>query len=168
VGSGTVVTSGLRAAAQAIGDCPAGAQPVALLVTDGLATPDDIDDGLDAPSPATTPPAPAPLVIEDVAFATGSAVLLPDARDRINDAAADLLRANPTAVRIDGYADDRGTPEANRELSEQRAIAVADALVGAAPGLAAALGTISGHGETGVPDPACSGDCPRTGWWSSP
>ena len=61
-------------------------------------------------------------------FETDSAVLRPDSRDQLTNIAA-ILQAYPAArVKIGGYADDSGNPDANRQLSQARAEAVRDAL----------------------------------------
>ena len=61
-------------------------------------------------------------------FQTDSAVIRPDSRDQLRNIAA-ILKAYPAAhVKIGGYTDNSGTPEANRQLSQARAESVRDEL----------------------------------------
>ena len=64
-------------------------------------------------------------------FALGSAELEPGARTSL-EAVARTLRGNPQLrrVRVEGHADQSGSAELNQTLSEARAAAVRDALVG--------------------------------------
>lgn len=69
------------------------------------------------------------LTFDRVVFEARSAVLAASSSSQL-DNIADILRAYPQAtVEIGGYSDDRGDPEANRELSDGRAEAVKAALV---------------------------------------
>lgn len=82
----------------------------------------------------------ATLVLQDVIFETGQAVLKPGAVQRLAPLAA-YLRANPDVrVRIDGHTDAVGSDTANRVLSERRAQAVGAALAGVAAGRIEAVG----------------------------
>jgi OmpA-OmpF porin, OOP family len=68
--------------------------------------------------------------LDAVTFQTGSASLLESSNQQLSDLAA-LLQAYPNAsITITGYTDDTGDAEANRMLSQQRAEAVKDMLVG--------------------------------------
>ena len=61
-------------------------------------------------------------------FETNSAVIRADSRDQLTSIAA-ILKAYPAAhVKIGGYTDNSGSPEANRQLSQARAEAVRDQL----------------------------------------
>ena len=63
-------------------------------------------------------------------FATGSATILPESEEQLNNIAA-VLKAYPAVtVKVGGYTDNSGDPAANRKLSQQRADAVRRALVG--------------------------------------
>jgi outer membrane protein OmpA-like peptidoglycan-associated protein len=63
-------------------------------------------------------------------FETDSAVIRPESRDQMRNIAT-ILRAYPaTRVKIGGYTDNSGSPDANRQLSQARAEAVCDALEG--------------------------------------
>jgi outer membrane protein OmpA-like peptidoglycan-associated protein len=63
-------------------------------------------------------------------FATGSASILPESEEQLNNIAA-ILKAYPNVnVKVGGYTDNTGNPAANRTLSQQRAAAVRQALMG--------------------------------------
>jgi len=63
-------------------------------------------------------------------FETDSAIIRPESRDQMRNIAT-ILRAYPaTRVKIGGYTDNSGSPDANRQLSQARAEAVCDALEG--------------------------------------
>ncbi|HYD30758.1 MAG TPA: OmpA family protein [Azospirillaceae bacterium] len=65
----------------------------------------------------------------DVLFATGQAELTPGAGDSL-DRLAQFLGDNPERqIRIEGYTDATGSDETNLRLSEERALAVRNALV---------------------------------------
>lgn len=98
-----------------------------------------------APQTAATPPTPADFILEGVAFASGSAVLAPDARAQLEEAAA-WLAGEPGRVEIRGHTDAAGDEAANRELSRRRAEAVRDAFV--QMGLPRARLTVVGAGES--------------------
>lgn len=63
-----------------------------------------------------------------VLFAKDSAALLPGGRSALDELAAALKGQGPGRVTITGYTDDLGSAEHGRQLSRQRAAAVADAL----------------------------------------
>ena len=63
-------------------------------------------------------------------FETDSAVIRPESRDQMRNIAT-ILKAYPaTRVKIGGYTDNSGNPDANRQLSQARAEAVCSALEG--------------------------------------
>jgi OmpA-OmpF porin, OOP family len=63
-------------------------------------------------------------------FETDSAVIRPESRDQMRNIAM-ILRAYPaTRVKIGGYTDNSGNPDANKQLSQARAEAVRNALEG--------------------------------------
>jgi len=77
-------------------------------------------------------------------FATGSATILPESEEQLNNIAA-VLKAYPAVnVKVGGYTDNSGDPAANRKLSQQRADAVRRALVG--KGIAANRMAAEGYG----------------------
>jgi len=78
---------------------------------------------------ASSAAAPRTFVFERLNFATASADLPTEAKDTV-DGLAQILKAYPaTKIRLDGYADARGTEAANTQLGAKRAQAVAAALV---------------------------------------
>lgn len=75
-------------------------------------------------------PAPRRFTFDRLNFATSSAVLPGEAQSTLT-ALQQILAAYPKAkVRIEGYADSRGTDPANVKLGAERASAVAKALIG--------------------------------------
>jgi len=64
-----------------------------------------------------------------VLFETGKAELLPGAQDQLARVAT-YLKTSPRTVVIEGYTDSRGSSKKNQALSEQRAQAVSDFLIG--------------------------------------
>jgi outer membrane protein OmpA-like peptidoglycan-associated protein len=67
----------------------------------------------------------------DVLFRTGSAEITPDIAHQIQVLAQAVAKASSLKVRVDGYADPRGTDEVNMKLSLDRANAVRDLLLAA-------------------------------------
>ncbi len=110
-----------------------------------------------SPDHAEYHPAPvaADFVLDGVAFATGSAVLMTEARAQLQDIAA-WAAGEPGTIEIRGYTDASGDPEANRALSLRRAEAVRDTLV--AMGLPAARLQTAGYGAS---DPLADNDTPE-------
>ena len=78
-------------------------------------------------------------------FATGSASILPESEEQLNNIAA-VLKAYPDVnVKVGGYTDNTGNAAANRTLSQQRANAVRQALIG--KGIAANRLVAEGYGS---------------------
>jgi len=78
-------------------------------------------------------------------FATGSASILPESEEQLNNIAA-VLKAYPDVnVKVGGYTDNTGNAAANRTLSQQRASAVRQALIG--KGIAANRLVAEGYGS---------------------
>ena len=78
-------------------------------------------------------------------FATGSATILPESEEQLNNIAA-VLKAYPGVnVKVGGYTDNSGDPAVNRSLSRQRADAVRQALVG--KGISASRMAAEGYGS---------------------
>jgi outer membrane protein OmpA-like peptidoglycan-associated protein len=67
----------------------------------------------------------------DVLFRTGSAELTPEMANGIHVLAEAVAKSPALKVRVDGYADPRGTVDANLKLSEARANAVRDLFLAA-------------------------------------
>lgn len=85
-------------------------------------------------------------VPDRVLFDFGSADLRDTAADRIDRLVALLERATDGQIRVQGHTDDIGTDQANQQLSEDRAQAVADALEAA--GIDADRLTTEGFGSS--------------------
>jgi outer membrane protein OmpA-like peptidoglycan-associated protein len=87
--------------------------------------------------PASTPPAAAAtgaskqMVLNDSAFAPGAATLRPEARSNVSAIVAFVNRDRNKQIRIEGHTDNGGNANADLVLSQRRAEAVRDALVGA-------------------------------------
>ena len=78
-------------------------------------------------------------------FATGSATILPESQEQLDNISA-VLKAYPNVkVKIGGYTDNTGDPAANMRLSQARAESVKDALV--AKGIAAPRMDAEGYGD---------------------
>ena len=67
----------------------------------------------------------------DVLFRTGSAQITPEIAHRIQLLAQAIAKSPALKVRVDGYADPRGTVDDNLKLSEDRANAVRDLFLAA-------------------------------------
>lgn len=111
-----------------------------------------------APAPAPTP-APEPQTRQVVApepiatvfyFDFDKSDLRPGTRALLIAHAAEL-KANPTSIRLEGHADERGTREYNMALGERRALAVRDFL--RSEGVTSAIEVIS-YGEERPANPA--------------
>jgi len=78
-------------------------------------------------------------------FATGSATILPESQEQL-DNIAEVLRAYPNVtVKVGGYTDNTGDPAANMRLSQSRAESVRTALIG--KGIGAARMVAEGYGD---------------------
>jgi outer membrane protein OmpA-like peptidoglycan-associated protein len=78
-------------------------------------------------------------------FETGSATLKPESEDQLKNI-AQILKAYPSVkMKIGGYTDNTGNPEANLKLSQERATNVRDAIV--ALGISPDRVTAEGYGE---------------------
>jgi outer membrane protein OmpA-like peptidoglycan-associated protein len=67
----------------------------------------------------------------DILFRTGSAEITPDIAHQIQVLAQAVAKSPALKIRVDGYADPRGTIEVNMKLSQDRANAVRDLLLAA-------------------------------------
>ncbi len=67
----------------------------------------------------------------DVLFRTGSAEITPEIAHQIEVLAQAVAKSPALKVRVDGFADPRGTAEVNLKLSEERANAVRDLFLAA-------------------------------------
>jgi outer membrane protein OmpA-like peptidoglycan-associated protein len=65
----------------------------------------------------------------DVLFRTGSAEITPDIAHQIQVLAQAVAKSPELKIRVDGYADPRGTADTNMKLSQDRANAVRDLLL---------------------------------------
>jgi OmpA-OmpF porin, OOP family len=63
-------------------------------------------------------------------FAIGSATILPESEEQLNNIASVLTAYRNVNVKIGGYTDATGDPSSNRRLSQQRADAVRQTLIG--------------------------------------
>ncbi|HXA99012.1 MAG TPA: OmpA family protein [Steroidobacteraceae bacterium] len=70
----------------------------------------------------------------DILFRTGSAEITPDLAHQILVLAQAVAKSPALKVRVDGYADPRGTADDNMKLSQDRANAVRDLLLAAGVG----------------------------------
>jgi len=92
----------------------------------------------------------------DVSFDVNSATLKPGALDEINRVAGVLNQYPQTTILVAGHTDSTGAEEYNQQLSERRAEAVKNALVG--QGVAPARITTVGYGES---KPIATNDTPE-------
>jgi OOP family OmpA-OmpF porin len=101
-----------------------------------------------APAPVPAPAAePAPMVIlGDVNFAFDSAVLKPNAKEKIDKAVAHIQKMSDETFELLGHTDSIGTEEYNMGLSQRRVDAVRNAMIKA--GVAPERLTARGYGET--------------------
>ena len=104
------------------------------------------------PAPVAEVPKPAPPQLKAVFFDFNKADLRPGDRQNLDEAIRWLKANSQARIALDGYADDRGTPPYNLNLSERRAIAVRDYLV--AGGIDAKRISATGSGETRAFAPA--------------
>jgi outer membrane protein OmpA-like peptidoglycan-associated protein len=97
------------------------------------------------------PPAVRKTLRGDVLFRTNDSTLTGDIEAQITQLAQALAGVPDVVVKVDGYADPRGTPGENLKLSGARAQAVRAALV--AGGIADNRIMVEAHGEDGVTTP---------------
>jgi outer membrane protein OmpA-like peptidoglycan-associated protein len=74
-------------------------------------------------------PTEQPLRLEGVNFVTGSAVLTPESVTSLEEVAASLLAYPEVTIEVRGHTDSVGSEEANRALSQNRALSVRDFLI---------------------------------------
>jgi outer membrane protein OmpA-like peptidoglycan-associated protein len=67
----------------------------------------------------------------DVLFRTGSAEITPDIAHQLQVLAQAVAKSPELKIRVDGYADPRGSIDSNMKLSQERADAVRDLLIAA-------------------------------------
>ena len=84
-----------------------------------------------APAAAPATGASKQMALNDSAFAPGAATLRPEARSNVSAIVAFVNRDKTKQIRIEGHTDDGGNANADLVLSQRRAEAVRDALVGA-------------------------------------
>jgi outer membrane protein OmpA-like peptidoglycan-associated protein len=115
--------------------------------------------GAPVPAPVVAEPAPPPApkrvqvtdkkieIMETVQFETNKAVLLPQSEELLNEV-ADVLKEHPEIeeVRVEGHTDSQGGDKANMKLSDSRAKAVRDYLIG--KGIDGGRLVAKGFGET--------------------
>ena len=70
-----------------------------------------------------------PQTVAAVNFKSGSSILLPDSKTKLDEIATKALNAKGYVLEVSGYADTRGSIERNRMLSQRRADAVIRYLV---------------------------------------
>lgn len=70
-----------------------------------------------------------PQTVAAVNFRSGSSILLPDSKTKLDDIATKALNAKGYVLEVTGYADSNGSEERNRALSQRRADAVIRYLV---------------------------------------
>ena len=84
-----------------------------------------------APAAAPATGASKQMALNDSAFAPGAATLRPEARSNVSAIVAFVNRDKTKQIRIEGHTDNGGNANADLVLSQRRAEAVRDALVGA-------------------------------------
>jgi outer membrane protein OmpA-like peptidoglycan-associated protein len=97
------------------------------------------------------PPAVRESLRGDVLFRTNDSTLNGDTEAQLTQLAQALARVPEVVVKVDGYADPRGTENENLKLSGERAEAVRAALM--AGGIADSRIVVVAHGEDGVTTP---------------
>ena len=68
-------------------------------------------------------------ILQQVHFATGQSIILPDSYNLLNQVIDTIVRNDIKRVKIEGHTDNKGGKDANLSLSEYRAQAVADYFV---------------------------------------
>ena len=104
----------------------------------------------------TDQPAGKPVVLRNIFFETGSAVLLPASKAELEYLRSLLVEYNWLRIRINGHTDDVGTEADNQQLSEARAKAVYDYLI--REGIEASRLSYKGFGES---QPLAPNDTPQ-------
>src|SRR6185369_9492082 len=89
-----------------------------------------------------------PQTVSAVNFKTGSAILSPDSKTKLDDIATKALNAKGYVLEVSGYADSRGSINLNRALSQRRADAVIRYLVESHNIPLRRIVTPYGYGET--------------------
>jgi OOP family OmpA-OmpF porin len=84
------------------------------------------------------------LVLEGVYFETGKSVIKPESEATLDRVAGSLAAHPEVTVEVGGHTDNTGSRATNRRLSQARATAVRDYLIG--KGVAAAQLTAKGYG----------------------
>jgi OOP family OmpA-OmpF porin len=94
------------------------------------------------PAAAAAPDVARDLILEGVNFRSGSAELVTGSLLVLEGVARSMLAHPEAMIEIRGHTDATGSAEANRALSQQRALAVRDALIrfGVAPSRITAIG----------------------------
>jgi outer membrane protein OmpA-like peptidoglycan-associated protein len=82
----------------------------------------------------------------DILFRTGSAEITPEIAHQVQVLAQAVAKSPALKVRVDGYADPRGTVDANQKLSEARAAAVRDLFLAA--GISDAVLEVNAYGQS--------------------
>jgi outer membrane protein OmpA-like peptidoglycan-associated protein len=98
------------------------------------------------------PPAVRNTMRGDILFRTNDSTLNGDIEAQLTQLAQALAGVPDVVVKLDGYADPRGTPDENLKLSGDRAAAVKSALE--AGGIDAKRIVVVAHGEDGATTPA--------------
>jgi outer membrane protein OmpA-like peptidoglycan-associated protein len=81
--------------------------------------------------PKQTPAAPEPrFVLEGVTFASGKAVINPESYPRLDAVVEYMTYKKSARIEISGHTDNQGNPKTNKALSEKRAQACRDYLIG--------------------------------------
>jgi OOP family OmpA-OmpF porin len=88
------------------------------------------------------------LVLSSIYFRTNSAELLAASRRVLNEVGQALLDRPEAQIEIQGHTDSSGSAGYNLQLSERRARAVFEYLVGTYPGLERRRFTVQGYGES--------------------
>ena len=106
-----------------------------------------------AKDPADMAPAagPSELMLNEIHFNPGSAVLTPGGERKTLEAADRIRALGASNVRVSGYTDTQGPAAYNMHLSLQRARSIAELLESV--GVSAEIIAVEGHGEDDGPEP---------------
>ena len=132
----SILTTGLVLTAMLLAGCPK--TPVLTPDASSGASGAQAHNAANAPSYALTP------ALKPLHFDLDRSVIRP-VDQRVLDANAAWLKSNGYQVLLEGFADERGTPQHNQALGERRAAVVRDALV--AHGIDASRISIRSFGE---------------------